>query len=107
MTLPPLNHDHKTALTMLAYFYLQHQQAEKAHIMLEGLHSLWPNDPEITGLLGFCYLELGQYQAVLDTTASIADPVSTVWSLLRSKALWGLGQTAAARAAWQPSADVN
>lgn len=94
--------DSKETLELLAYLYLQHSKFDKAVNLLKALKKLHPTDHHIARSLAYALLNVGDYQgSLIQAEASISDDLPTnlkmASTLIKSKALWGLGREDAAK----------
>ncbi|MBK7542569.1 MAG: tetratricopeptide repeat protein [Candidatus Competibacteraceae bacterium] len=91
--------EHKAILRVLGHFFLEHDQAGKALVVLQALRAVYPADAGIARSLSYAYLQAGRYQDALDAARQAdAEPDRGSIDLLQGKALWGLGRTDEARA---------
>ena len=90
--------EHKDILSALAFFFLEHDQPDKALTLLEALRTVFPEDPSIAKSVSYAYLQVGRPQDALDAAGPTSAGQDGACHLLRGKALWGLGRVAEARA---------
>ena len=90
--------EHKDILSALGFFFLEHDQPDKALTLLEALRTVFPEDPGIAKSRGYAYLQAGRPQDALAAAAATSAGQDSAGHLLRGKALWGLGRVAEARA---------
>ena len=90
--------EHKDILSALGFFFLEHDQPDKALTLLEALRTVFPEDPSIAKSVSYAYLQAGRPQDALAAAgATSAEQQDGACHLLRGKALWGLGRVAEAR----------
>ncbi|MBK9953463.1 MAG: hypothetical protein IPP10_18850 [Candidatus Competibacteraceae bacterium] len=58
--------EHKAILRVLGHFFLEHDQAGKALVVLQALRAVYPADAGIARSLSYAYLQAGRYQDALD-----------------------------------------
>ena len=97
-----LSEAQKESLQVLADVYLNQSQSEKAVILLEALHDLYPQDPSVVKALSYAYLLAGRPEDALtmsDVFLRLAgsSPDSNPILLIRGQALWALGRVEEAR----------
>lgn len=90
------------ALQVLADVYLDQGQATRAAILLEALTVLNPDHAAAWRALSYALLLAGHHEDALAATDALLRldavmPENAPALLIRSKALWALGQTAAAQ----------
>lgn len=90
--------EHKDILSALGFFFLEHDQPDKALTLLEALRTVFPEDPSIAKSVSYAYLQVGRPQDALDAAGPTSAGQDGACHLLRGKALWGLGRVAEARA---------
>ena len=88
-------------LFLLGTLYLRNNQVDKAVIVLEALRVLERDNQRVVGSLAYGYLSASRFHdclQLIDSTANISTSIGreTV-QLVRSRALWGLGQQEEAR----------
>lgn len=94
-------------LSLLVYIYLQNEKYDKALNLLQALKKIVPSDQYVNRSLAFAHLRKGNYrEALLSAEQSMRDPnlpedLKIASTLIKSKALMGLGQEEAARHAIQ------
>lgn len=99
---PLLSPSQKAYLSVLAYTLLQNAKYERALVVLLVLKRLYPQDPLIPLSRAYAYLKLKAHKAAYEE-AEIAErlypkgPRQIFASLMKSKALWDLGQQEEAR----------
>lgn len=98
--------EHTEALHVLADVYLDQGHADRAAVLLEALTVLEPNNAATFRALSYAWLLAGRYKDALAATdallrleATMPDNIPAL--LIRSKALWALGQTAEAQQSLQ------
>ena len=86
-----------------AHSYLGQKMASQAITLLELLHALCPDNQQALRMLVYAYLLAAQYEQVLET-ATVLEGLNKIdeeqiayLSLLRSRALWGLGNAEASQ----------
>lgn len=107
--LDPEQHD---LLNVLAHFYLQHEQHEKAVTLFEALATLSPKNPEVCRALSYTYLQMGRFQDAQDVAEDLLrslppSPALAPIHLIQSKALWALGRATEAQAQFQRYLDLE
>lgn len=101
-----LSGDEKDLLKMLAYVFLQHQKYEEALTLLKALKVLFPEDFHVSKTLSYVYLQSGMFEdSLLEVEYCLslpdADHDKVNLRLIKSRALWGMGEKEAARNTWQ------
>jgi tetratricopeptide (TPR) repeat protein len=92
---------------VLAHFYLQHEQHEKAMTLFEALATLSPENPEVGKALSYTYLQMGRFQDAQNVAEDLirslppSSPALAPIYLIQSKALWALGRITEAQAQFQ------
>lgn len=81
-----------------AHSYLSQNMASQAITLLELLDALQPNNRQALRMLAYAYLLAARYEQVLKTVTTLEqfkqdDEQTAYLSLLRARALWGLGET--------------
>lgn len=94
------------ALQVLADVYLDQGQADRAAVLLEALTVLEPNNAAAFRALSYAWLLAGRPEDALAATDALLRldarmPDNAPALLIRSKALWTLGQTAEAQQSLQ------
>ena len=98
-----LSEEQKAALQVLADVYIAQEQAEKAVVLLDALRLFMPEEPQVLKALSYAYLLTGRYEeslAAVQAFLRLGQPLpdSAPILLIQSRALWGLGKGAEARA---------
>lgn len=86
-------------LTVLGYFYLQHDRPEKAGVLFAALDALCPDCPDTLKLLAHAHIRSGKAEAaltILDRLARAGED-GTALHLMRAQALTALGRESEAR----------
>ena len=91
-----MNRQQQDALRVLGYFYLQHQQPDKARVLFRALLTLTPDDNYALRALGYACLKAGHYRDAL-TAIDRIDSDDALTRLIRSQAHWALGEKEQAR----------
>lgn len=96
----------KEALSVLGYFFIQHGRPDKALTLFKALDVLFPDDAHVLKSLSYAYMAVGEPERALDAAArylridaGAGDDAAI--HLIRSRALWRLGQTDEARRVFQ------
>ena len=89
-------------LKVLGYFFLQNGKFEKASILFNALHELFPDDAHVSKSLSYACLMREDYEEALKQAEgylgnTVDDREKGVGYLLKSKSLWGLGRQQEAR----------
>ena len=90
-----------------AHSYLSQNMASQAITLLELLDALQPNNRQALRMLAYAYLLAARYEQVLETATTLEqfkqddDEQAAYLSLLRARALWGLGETEESKAHFQ------
>jgi tetratricopeptide (TPR) repeat protein len=97
-----LREDEKEFLTLLGYLYLRYGKWEKAVVIFEALHVLFPDEAYFSKALSFAYIRMEEYRKALDQAEKFLGAVSQngereIGHCLKSKALLGIGETEKAR----------
>jgi tetratricopeptide (TPR) repeat protein len=97
-----LRGDEKEFLALLGYLYLRYGKWGKAVVIFEALQVLSPYEAYVFKALSFAYLQIEEHSKALDQAERFLSTVSRnsereIGQFLRSKALWGLGETERAR----------
>lgn len=97
-----MNQESKESLAILAYLYIEHFKYEKAYNLLIALNAYFPNDSDISRALAYACLKIGDFQSSLrHAEASIKKGIPqnklAASTLIKAKALWGLGKEEAAK----------
>lgn len=106
-----LDKESSEVLSVLAYLYQIHGKDDKALNILRVLSKSRPNDSHIARALAFAYYKSGDYQSALyQAEQSLRDENQdrnhkVASTLIKSKALWGLGREEAARHALEQLAN--
>ena len=92
-----LSTDQITALLVLADVYVGQGRAGTAATLLEGVHSLDPNNADVVKALSYACLTAGQHERALELaerylTLRRAGPAEAPVLLIQSRALWELGR---------------
>lgn len=91
-------------LLSAAHSYLGQNMTSQAIILLELLNALQPENQQALRMLAYAYLLAARYQEVLEVVSVLApmnpdDGEQTAFlNLLRSRALWSLGETEKSKA---------
>jgi tetratricopeptide (TPR) repeat protein len=97
-----MDESQKEFLTILGYFFLQNNKAEKALIIFRALQELFPDDPYLMKAGSYACLVNGEHEDALHLAErwlreGPVDRMNEIGYLLKSKALWGLGRENEAR----------
>lgn len=98
-----LDKESAEVLSVLAYLYQVHGKDEKALNILKVLKDFNPEDAHTARALAFAYYKAGDFQSALQQAEqSLRDEkqpqnLKVASTLIKSKALWGLGREEAAR----------
>lgn len=97
-----LSPEHKDALCLLGYSFIQHRQGEKARLLFTALTTLFPQDIPIKLSLGYACLMTEHYAQALETAGScqptsVSGADNTPVDLIKIQALWGLDRKDEAR----------
>ncbi len=84
-------------LMLLGYLYLRHGQGARAVTALEAARVFRRNDRQLARTLAYAYLEAGRFADCLQTVDRLASAGDRQLTLIRSRALWGLGRQDEAR----------
>ena len=90
-------------LLSTAHSYLGQNMAPQAITLLELLHALSPENQQALRMLVYAYLLAAQYKQALETATTLEQLNKTdeeqiaYISLLRSRALWGIGKAEASQ----------
>ena len=82
----------KDFLWVLGSFYLGNGKFDKALILFEALHALFPDTPRILGSLGYAALMCGREEQALEAGEAFLETAPVEWQpqahLLMGKILW-------------------
>lgn len=92
----------KETLLLLAHLYLQHSKYKKALNLFKALKQLYPDNAHINRSLAYTHLKLEDFEAALQNTeqsllTETSPGLIIASNLIKSRALWGLGQKQVAR----------
>jgi type III secretion protein Y len=96
----PTESDTTELLRSLGYLYAHHGQAERGLVLLLIAARIAPSDVGVLRTLAFALIEDGYGEralAVIDRLASLEPDASPMLQLLRSRALWAIGDKIEAR----------
>jgi hypothetical protein len=86
-------------LTLLGYLYLRHGQGARAVTALEAARVFRRGDLQLSRALAYAYLAAGRFNDCLAAVDSLPTRGDGQLTLIRSRALWGLGRQDEARRA--------
>ncbi len=97
-----MDEQQKEFLSLLGFFYLKNGKTEKAGVLLRALLELFPNDAHLQRSLAYTYLVQRKFEQSLLLADRFLDnpdsgPFKAEAFLIKSKAMWGLGQPESAR----------
>ena len=92
-----MDDEHLEFMSILAFVYLRHGQAESAAVLLDALHGLQPNDRRIAKSLAYACLKGGRYEDCLRQTERLLKTPSTgdakMIEMIHKRALRKLGKS--------------
>ncbi|CAM2005092.1 type III secretion apparatus assembly chaperone SctY [Acanthopleuribacter pedis] len=97
-----MDEQQKEFLSLLGFFYLKNGKTEKAGVLFRALLELFPNDAHLQRSLAYTYLVQRKFEQSLLLADRFLDnpgsgPHKAAAFLIKSKAMWGLGQPESAR----------
>ncbi|MBF0103647.1 MAG: hypothetical protein HQK77_22335 [Desulfobacterales bacterium] len=101
-----MNDNHKDFLAILGYIYLQHGLFQKSLIIFKTMQLFFPNDAHAIKSLSYAYLMLNEYQNALTEIDKLNEHDKPAL-LIKSKALWGLGNVDESRIVLQTYLDMR
>lgn len=107
-----LGSDEKEFLALTGFLYLRYGRWEEARTIFEALQLLYPEDASVCKSLSFTCLKAGDYTRALEQAerflGGAREPGDLQFGqLLKSKALWGLGDLEGARKLFKRASDIR
>lgn len=103
-----LSIDHRDALLVLGHVFFQHHQSDKALMLFEALHLLFPKDIHVRLSLAYAHLINGHYGRALELAEQCHGGKETMFNkktssrtLIKICALWALSRKDEARQQFQ------